>query len=276
VLADALEKAERYSGIVNEGISFQFRAGHETVITFNPIHAERRSDLHQSEFWLTSLVRICRQLTNRRLLPSRIRVVHHRRKASSQLTSFLGREVEFGSAADEVTFPAAVQYMPVVTADPYLGKLLAKYSDEAIAHRKTDPNTLRPSLENAIAVLLPHGKAKAGEVARRLGMSHRTLARRLSSAGLTFSEVADELRADLARRYLKEEGLTVSRIAWLLGYREVSAFTHAFKRWTGETPRQARARGETLIPPMNPVRKTMRHRRGSKLAPDVRRARAAG
>jgi AraC-like DNA-binding protein len=49
------------------------------------------------------------------------------------------------------------------------------------------------------------------------------------------------LRADLARRYLRDEDLPISEIAWLLGYQEVSAFTHAFKRWTGKTPRQARS-----------------------------------
>jgi AraC-like DNA-binding protein len=71
-------------------------------------------------------------------------------------------------------------------------------------------------------------------------MSTRTLARRLADEGLTFARILDDLRADLARRYLGEQDLSMSRIAWLLGYQEVSAFTHAFKRWTGETPSSAR------------------------------------
>jgi AraC-like DNA-binding protein len=85
--------------------------------------------------------------------------------------------------------------------------------------------------------------ARATEIARRLGMSHRTLARRLASEGLTLSVILDELRASLARSYLKAGDLPISQIAWLLGYREVSAFTHAFKRWTGMTPRQSRVQG---------------------------------
>jgi len=72
-------------------------------------------------------------------------------------------------------------------------------------------------------------------------VSSRTLARRLAAEGLTFSTVLDRLRADLARRYLQDEDLPISKIAWMLGYGEVSAFTHAYKRWTGRTPRQARA-----------------------------------
>jgi hypothetical protein len=75
-------------------------------------------------------------------------------------------------------------------------------------------------------------KARASEIARGLGMSHRTLARRLALEGLTFSGILDELKVDLAKGYLKDGSLPISQIAWLLGYREVSAFTHAFKRWT--------------------------------------------
>ena len=101
--------------------------------------------------------------------------------------------------------------------------------------------TLRASVENAMAPLLPHGQANAVEIARRIGMSQRTLVRRLSAEGLTFSDIAEELKADLARRYLRDGDLPISQIAWLLGYRDVSAFTHAFRRWTGMTPRQARA-----------------------------------
>ena len=118
---------------------------------------------------------------------------------------------------------------------------MIKYCEEARSHRKAGRGTFRVAVENAIAPLLPHGKARADEIARQLGMSPRTLARRLASEGLTFAGILSELRGDLAKRYLQEEDLPISEIAWLLGYQEVSAFTHAFKRWTGKTPREARS-----------------------------------
>jgi AraC-like DNA-binding protein len=105
--------------------------------------------------------------------------------------------------------------------------------------------SFRSTVENAIVPLLPHGKARANEIARRLGVSQRTFARRLSLEGLNFSNVLERLKIDLAERYLHDDGLSVSQIAWLLGYKEVSALTHAFKRWTGKTPRQARSRMES-------------------------------
>jgi AraC-like DNA-binding protein len=218
----------------------RFSERHETAITLSYIGVERRSDRQQIEFWLTSLVRLCRQLTNRRLVPNQIRVVHNRAKTPAEFRSFLGCEMEFGSNVDEVVFPEPVKHMPIGGADTYLNELLIKFCDEALANRNPNRSSLRSSAENAIAQLLPHGKARASEIARRLGMSHRTLARRLSSEGLTFSGVLDGLKVDLANGYLKDGNLPISQIAWLLGYQEVSAFTHAFKRWTGLTPRQSR------------------------------------
>jgi AraC-like DNA-binding protein len=117
---------------------------------------------------------------------------------------------------------------------------LVRFCEEARSHRPPT-STFRVAVENAVASLLPHGKAHAPRIARRLGLSPRTLGRRLAAEGLTFSSVLDRLRADLAGRYLRDKDLSISEIAWLVGYQEVSAFTHAHKRWTGKTPREARA-----------------------------------
>jgi AraC-like DNA-binding protein len=156
------------------------------------------------------------------------------------MDAFMGREVSFGADVDEVIFPGTAQRMPILGADPYLNRLLVKFCEEARSHRAAT-STFRIGVENEIAPLLPHGKARSPEVARRLGLSPRTLARRLAAEGLTFSTVLERLRVDLARRYLADGDLPISKIAWMLGYREVSAFTHAHKRWTGRTPREARA-----------------------------------
>jgi AraC-like DNA-binding protein len=102
---------------------------------------------------------------------------------------------------------------------------------------------LRTRVENAISSVLPHGRVLAADVARSLGMSERTLARKLSDEGLNFTEIIQQLRRDLAVRYLDDHKLHVSKIAWLLGFRDVSAFTHAFKRWTGKAPSQMRTAG---------------------------------
>ena len=104
--------------------------------------------------------------------------------------------------------------------------------------RRGNVSQLRTRVENAISSLLPHGKVVVDDVARSLGMSKRTLIRRLSDERLNFTEVRQQLRRELAIRYLDDPKLNISKIAWLLGFNEVSAFTHAFKRWTGKTPSQ--------------------------------------
>jgi AraC-like DNA-binding protein len=242
-LGDALIRTARYSTIVNEGISVRCREGGEFTVAFHYVGVERRLDRHQIEFWLTALVRICRQLANRRLTPVRARLMHRRRGGASELDAFLGCAIDYGADADELVFPNEIAGVPVVSADRYLNDILLGYCEDALSERSQARSGLRPHLENTIAPLLPHGKARAGEIARRLGMSQRTLTRRLSSEGLTFGGVLDAMKADLARHYLRDDDLSISEIAWLLGYREVSAFTHAFKRWTGVTPREARAQG---------------------------------
>jgi AraC-like DNA-binding protein len=88
-----------------------------------------------------------------------------------------------------------------------------------------------------------HGRVVVDDVARSLAMSKRTLARRLADEGLNFTEILQQLRRDLALRYLEDRKLHVSKIAWLLGFNEVSAFTHAYKRWTGKTPSEMRTVG---------------------------------
>jgi AraC-like DNA-binding protein len=175
-----------------------------------------------------------------------VKVAHRRSKDTSEFDKFLGRRAAFGADVDEVAFPEATKHMPVVSADAHLNELLTDYCEEALFRRRTMGGALQSRVENEIVPLLPHGEARVAKVARKLGMSQRTLARRLSLEGLTFAGVLENLRSDLAERYLGDEDLSISQIAWLLGYREVSAFTHAFKRRTGMTPREMRSRNNIV------------------------------
>ena len=240
MLDEALRRAARYSRIVNEGMSAELHTGRSTTFRLKYVGVARHSDRHQVEFWLTTIIRICRQLTTRRLAPSRVRIVHRQKGERPQLEAFFGCKVEFSAGADEIVLTDSIGQVPICSADPYLSELLIDYCEEALSRRKARRGSLRPDLENAIALLLPHGKAHADEISHKLGMSQRTLARRLAAEGLTFAGVLDELKLQLAKRYLQDEDLPISEVAWLLGYREASAFTHAFHRWFEKSPREMR------------------------------------
>jgi AraC-like DNA-binding protein len=240
-LGEGLRRLARYTSISNEGLCVQYFEGKRVKIIVDYVGVPRHSDRHQIEFCLTILMRLCRHLTQSRLVPTRVKIAHRRDRALSKLAAFLGNDIEFNAERDEVTFDGVITGMPLVSADPYLNELLISFCEEAMSRRRKARGTFESKVENAVAPLLPHGRVGVGEIARRLGMSNRTFARQLASEGLTFTGLLETLRVELARTYLSDPALPISQIAWLLGYREVSAFTHAFKRWTGKTPSEMRS-----------------------------------
>lgn len=241
ILSTAVQRIARYSSVINEGVSIKYD-GKDAVVAFRYVGVSRHQDTHQIEFFMTALVRVCRQLTGHHVVPTRVSLAHRRKTAGSEFVEFFGGFVEFGAAVDELAFAPTIKQILVTSADPYLNDCLITYFEDALSRRATSRGSFRSSVENAIVPLLPHGKVRIGEIARRLGVSQRTFARRLSSEGLTFSDVLESLRSDLAARYLTDEDLSISQITWLLSYQEVSALTHAFRRWTGKTPREMRSR----------------------------------
>jgi AraC-like DNA-binding protein len=241
-LADALQRVARYSTLSNEGVRLSYRQHRNPSIAFRYSGISRARDHHQMEFFAAILLRICRQLTGRRLVPDGVRFMHRRKELPADLKSFFGCAVTFGNDVDEIVYSGKAGDLAVVSADPFLNSLLIKYCEEAVSRRRSQSSDWRLNVENAMAELLPHGQARTPEVCRRLGVSRRTLARRLASEGLTFSAVLDALRQDLAKRYLQEAELPMSEVAWLLGFRQTSSFDHAFKRWTGKAPSRVRAK----------------------------------
>jgi len=83
---------------------------------------------------------------------------------------------------------------------------------------------------------LPSGEATEEDVAKQLHMSARTLQRKLAEANTTYLQLLDDTRKDLALRYLEDPRRTVTDITFSLGFSQPSAFTRAFKRWTGRSP----------------------------------------
>jgi AraC-like DNA-binding protein len=242
-LGDALKRVARYSRITNESLVFGYREGNNLTINLSYSGVPRHPDRHQIEFCLFAVLRICRVLTGQNLVPQHFSIAHYRLEGAAEMSRFVGTKVEFGADTDEFALNSNARELPVIHADHHLNDLLLKYCEVALADRRAGTSQLRTKVENAISSVLPHGRVLIEDVARSLGMSKRTLARKLSDEGLNYSEIFEHLRQDLAVRYLNERKMHVSKIAWLLGFHEVSAFTHAFKRWTGKTPREMRTAG---------------------------------
>jgi len=256
-LGDGLLKIGRYSSSVNEGVALKVDTGRNLRITLAYSGVSRQSDRHQIEAWVTALVRFCREMTGRSLRPIYVGLMHHRISHSDAFDSFLGGGAEFGAGRDELTFPKEAASLPIITADPYLNRLLTEHCERVFAGRKMPAGAMRAQVENAIAALLPHGQAQIEVVADKLGIGTRTLRRRLADEDTSFAKILQDMRVGLARQYLGEQNLSISRIAWLLGYTEVSAFSHAFRRWTGRAPRAARRLRPAATPRRHQARATL-------------------
>lgn len=177
-----------------------------------------------------------RMLTNRRLAPVALKFFHQRKSGVSEFNAYFGCDVEFGALKNEVYLKISDLHLPLITADDNLLNILRDYADEVIKKHSEPIPTIVERVERSAVELLARGEAKQPKVASMLGMSSRTLARRMAATGETFASVIERLRSDLAQAYLRESDLGMAEIAFLLGYSEVSSFNHAFRRWTGSSP----------------------------------------
>src|ERR1700687_1348892 len=126
-LADALLNGKRYCAIMNEGVRLNVRIDDRTVvIALDYVGVDRQSDRHQIEFWLTTMVRLCRQVTDSRLAPRHLRIRHQRDETPTEFKNFFGCDVEFGGDSDAIIFPAVVATLPIVGRDNYLNDLLQR------------------------------------------------------------------------------------------------------------------------------------------------------
>jgi AraC-like DNA-binding protein len=244
-LGDALRRLVRYVRAGNEALVVRTQLGKACRIGLTYAGVPRHKDQHQMEFFAVALLRLCRQFVGQKIAPLAVSFVHHRSGDLRRVTRLFGCAVQFGADSDEISFDADVTEFPLVGDDPFLNELMLKNCEDAIAVRASNVSPFRTVVENIIAPLLPHAEAQAKTVAGRLGLSERTLARRLTAEGLRFGEILDDMRRDLATHYLDEPDLQISQIAWLLGFHQPSAFSHACRRWVGKSPLEYR-RGSAL------------------------------
>ncbi|MEW5853421.1 MAG: AraC family transcriptional regulator ligand-binding domain-containing protein [Myxococcota bacterium] len=150
--------------------------------------------------------------------------------------------VHFGAPCAALRLALRDLSLPSQRADARLHQLLAKTAEAALSRVAAAPTTVRDLVQAALLELLPQGLPSMPQVARRVGMSVRTLRRRLADEGTVFDAERERLLKALACQFLEERGRSVEEVAYLLGFSEARAFHRAFKRWTGVSAGQFRAR----------------------------------
>ena len=146
--------------------------------------------------------------------------------------------VFFNAAHDTISFSEAVMHQPLLTASPEL----AAQNDALVVDylARFDRSDLRGQLESLLLNHLPLGKLTLGQAAQRLGLSSRTLQRRLADKGSSFQIVVDALRSRQALLWVETGHLPLSEVGYRLGFTSAGNFTRAFKRWYQQSPKQRR------------------------------------
>ncbi len=147
----------------------------------------------------------------------------------------MGENIRVGHPWTGIRFDAQLLARPMTTADAMIGSLMRHYGNmrlAALPEQRSDIEQLRREIARALV----RGESGIEHLASAIGVSVRTLQRRLKDAGLNYSDLQNDVRKTLALNLLENETMALAEIAFSLGYSEVSAFNHAFRRWVGRSP----------------------------------------
>ena len=183
------------------------------------------------------LLNIMRSLCGADWVPSEVLLAHRRPADERAYRRVFQAPLGFDAECNGLTFPASWLDHPLPAADPELSRLLHKQIDALETRSDSFPDQVRSVLRSAL--LTRH--ARADQVAALFSMHSRTLSRRLDACGTSYREMLDESRFEIARQMLENTALEVGQITKALDYADASAFTRAFRRWSGTTPGQWRA-----------------------------------
>jgi AraC-like DNA-binding protein len=193
-----------------------------------------------TEASVAGLISAIRQQTDRAVRPLVLSFAHPRNSGIKDFQIFFGCEVLFGAPRNMIRLRETDLALPLVTADNMLLKVLVDHCERVLRESRQVSADIIYKVERSLSARLSTGEAQADCIAADLGLSRRTLSRRLAEEGTSFQDVLARLRGALAQRYLQESNISISEIAYLLGYADVSSFNAAFKRWTDKTPGQMR------------------------------------
>lgn len=180
------------------------------------------------------------RLIGRAAAPGRTELVRPPIGDAALARRLFGEHVVYNAPRDMLVFDDAQWALPQPQRDPMLQSVLEQHARTLAAELAVEP-TLADRVATELRALLAQGRGELRAVAARLGLSPRTLQRRLRADRTAFKDVLDATRRDLAARYLLDDTLTVLEVAFMLGYADESAFHRAFRRWHGQRPGAWRA-----------------------------------
>lgn len=200
------------------------------------------------EYVTSVILAAFRTATGRQVLPLRIGLRAPSARHVHRLACLWGCPVSAEEGGHFLDFDAETMAQPLVAGDAHLLSHLQKYGEILLRDRPPEEPDMMLHVERAILDRLSNGVMPAAEVAAGMGISARTLNRRLQAHGETYRGLVDKVRHRKALLLLRDPSLSLAEVTFLLGYSEQSGFAHAFRRWTGMAPGAYRAAALTPAP----------------------------
>jgi AraC-like DNA-binding protein len=241
-IAAGFENAGRYlqvhnqalkSSLVIEGPRASLRFGFSGLAVMIP--------RQQNEFGMAVAISTVRLMAGSHWAPIEVQFAHPAPRVTSEHARIFGAPVSFGRSANALVMEREFLDHQVPAADKRLYPILRRYLEGVLKEMPVEDRLLG-SVRRAIGESMRDGEPKLAPVARKIAMSPRSLQRRLKEDGMEFKTLVDDTRRRFAVHYLGDRRHTLTEVAYLVGYSEVSAFNRAFKRWTGSTPADYRRR----------------------------------
>ncbi len=245
---DAAARLARYASLLSDAQIVTFRerdglAAIEQRTLGDPLGAGR----HGGEFFVVMIVAQGRAMTDPAFAPRRAWFAHARPPDESELVNAVGtRDLTFDAGASGIEIDGALLGFPLASRDPALAAVLDQSAEQALGS-KSAVTCFADAVRAAIRRAMDGSTPALPTIARALGLSPRTLQRRLRDDRTSFQQLIDAEREQLARDYVRDARMPIGEIAYRLGFAETSPFFRAFRRWTGMTP--TAFRGQSLRAP---------------------------
>ena len=237
-LRTALERVDRYHRFLSDERFIKLNETEEGL-TYTLIFSHEKLDIPaRSDAILAVTMSMCRMNYIEDLAPVSVTFTHSKPSCSAKFYEYFRSPVVFEAPANSLSLPIEAVDKSLPGSNPQLAELNDQVMIEYLA--QLDHDRIAEKVKAVIIDQLPSGNVTDENVAQALYMSSRNLQRQLQSAGTTFNSLLNEIRQDLAQKYLKDQNISMTEIAFLLGFSESSAFSRAFKRWIGVTPTQYR------------------------------------
>jgi AraC-like DNA-binding protein len=189
------------------------------------------------QFSVMLMIQLVRLTTHREWRPQEVRLRVPRDRGLEKLDALADARIGFGHVSAGIEIPKALLREPLVDTE---SGVLAREELERELHRTAPAPDFAGSLRQAVGTFLREGYPSVQKTAAAIGMSIRTLQRRLRESGISYSRLVEEERFRAAVELIKESRLRITDVAMELGYSDLANFTHAFHRWTGLSPSEYR------------------------------------